>query len=147
MFGDAAAGPWLRALLLHPRARPLRFITSGAIAAAVQLGLLVAFERLGWGIMSNAAALAVATQVNFLLSARLTWGDRDHGSGLFQRWLLYQGSTGTMAVVNMAVFLVARTWLPAVEASALGILAGAVGNYLSADRMVFRRPGIAGQGA
>lgn len=43
-----------------------------------------------------------------------------------------------MAVVNMVVFVAARTLVPYLAASAAGICAAAVGNFLIGDRLVFR---------
>jgi putative flippase GtrA len=55
-------------------------------------------------------------------------------------WLLFHGSIAAMALVNMLTFAAARSFVPALVASVIGIAAGAVGNYLAGDRLVFRQP-------
>jgi putative flippase GtrA len=42
-----------------------------------------------------------------------------------------------MAVLNMLVFVLARTVAPVLLASAIGIAVAAVGNFLLGDRLVF----------
>lgn len=48
-----------------------------------------------------------------------------------------------MALVNMLVFVAVRGFVPALAASALGIAAGACGNYLAGDRLIFRQASTA----
>lgn len=129
----------LRAVLLSSAARPLRFAGTGVVAGLVQLCVLASLTRHGWGSLpANLAAFMLAAQVNFALSCIITWHDRDLSHSWRRRWLMYHASIAAMALLNLAVFLVARPFIPALSASALGIVAGALGNYLSGDRLVFR---------
>ena len=130
----------IRFFLLSPAARPLRFIGIGSTAAAIQLATLAVFIDRGWhDIPANIVAFLFAAQVNFALSYNLTWHDRRAPGGRLRSWLLFHGSIAVMALVNLLVFLLARTVTPAIVASALGIAAGALGNYITGDRLVFHR--------
>lgn len=127
------------ALLLAPRARPLRFVLTGGTAGMVQLVLLALLMRFGWNAMlANGAAFLLAAQVNFALSVTLTWRDRSPANSLIRSWLLFHASIALMAAVNMLTFAGTHSVLPALAASLAGIGAGAVGNYLAGDRLVFR---------
>jgi len=120
--------------------RPLRFALTGGIAAVTQLALLALLTGHGWPTLpANAVAFLLAAQVNFALSSTFTWRDRSAGRGLRRHWLAFHGSIASMAVVNMLVFLAARTALPTLAASALGIGAAAIGNFIIGDRLVFRQ--------
>jgi putative flippase GtrA len=119
---------------------------TGGTAGAVQLVLLALMMRHGWdALLANAVAFLVAAQVNFALSVTLTWRDRQTDGGRVRatarRWMLFHGSIALMALVNMLTFAVARSVLPAPAASFVGIAAGAAGNYLLGDRIVFRGAG------
>lgn len=141
-------------MLLHPlrarigtlpfpvAARPLRFALTGGLAGLVQLGLLAALADHGWRPwIANLAAFLLAAQLNFALSTLYTWRDRRGTDVLWRRWLLFHGSISGMAVLNIAVYTVARTVLPYLLASAAGIAVAAVGNFLLGDRLVFRAHG------
>lgn len=135
----------LRALLLSPAARPLRFAGTGGTAGAVQLLLLAVMTRHGWNpVAANGVAFLLAAQLNFALSWTLTWRDRypdgRRFASLGRSWLLFHGSIAFMALVNMLTFALARSFLPTLAASMAGIAAGAAGNYFAGDRLVFRRP-------
>lgn len=130
----------LRFSLSSPAARPFRFIGTGVTAAAIQLGTLTLLIHLGWhDIPANVVAFLFAAQINFVLSYNLTWHDRHAPGTRLRCWLLFHGSIALMALLNLVVFLLARSIVPAVVASALGIMAGALGNYLTGDRLVFHR--------
>jgi putative flippase GtrA len=130
----------IREIALSGAARPLRFAGTGGTAASVQVLLLVVLTRHGWNaLVANGVAFLMATQVNFGLSAAFTWRDRGVADSLGRRWLLYHVSVALMASVNMLVFVLVRSMVPTVLASLVGIGAGAVGNYLLGDRLVFRR--------
>ena len=125
-------------------ARPLRFALTGGLAGLLQLGLLALLTGRGWPTApANAVAFLLAAQVNFALSSLFTWRDRQRTAPLWRRWLAFHGAIVATALVNQSVFLVARTVLPALVASAAGIAVAAVGNYLLGDRLVFRTPGAA----
>jgi putative flippase GtrA len=137
--GLRAGAPALCGWLLSAGARPLRFALTGGGAGLVQLGLLALLTGRGWPVASaNAVAFLLAAQVNFVLSTTLTWRDRGTTAPLWRRWLMYHGSIVAMAAVNGLVFLAARTALPPVPASATGIAAAGLGNFLLGDRLVFR---------
>lgn len=129
----------MRGMLLSTSARPLRFAGTGGAAGAVQLILLALLTRHAWHpVIANCVAFLLAAQVNFLLSLTFTWRDRAPAGSIPRRWILFHGSMGSMALVNMAVFAVARPFIPLAPASLAGIAAGALGNYLLGDRLVFR---------
>jgi putative flippase GtrA len=129
----------LRHAFFSPSARPLRFVVTGGLSGITQLVLLKLFTDQGvHALPANAAAFLLAAQVNFALSNLFTWRDRGAGRGPWRRWLVFHGSIAGMAVVNMAVFAVARTTMPDPAASITGIGAAAVGNFLIGDRLVFR---------
>jgi putative flippase GtrA len=115
-------------------------VGTGGAAGATQLILLALMTRHGWdALLANVLAFLLAAQLNFALSLTFTWRDRRRSGSLVHRWLLYHGSIAAMALLNMLVFVVAHSLVPALVASALGIVAAAMGNYLAGDRLVFRR--------
>jgi putative flippase GtrA len=129
----------LRQAFFSPGARPLRFAMTGGLAGLTQLVLLKLFtDQSVHALPANAAAFLLAAQVNFVLSNLFTWRDRGAGRALWRRWLVFHGSIAGMAVVNMAVFAVARTMMPDLAASVAGICAAAFGNFLIGDHLVFR---------
>jgi putative flippase GtrA len=126
------------ALLLAERARPLRFALTGGLAGLVQLGLLAAMTHHGWpSLPANLAAFLLAAQLNFAVSTLFTWRDRRDNRGIGRRWLAFHACISGMAVLNMLVFVLARAVAPVLLASAIGIAAAAVGNFLLVDRLVF----------
>ncbi len=132
------------AFLWSKAARPLRFACTGGAAALVQLAILDALLDARWSpIPANVVALLLSTQVNFVLSYLFTWHDRRPVVGtplvVLGRWAAYQGSVTGTAVLNMAIFVVARADLHALAASALGTAVAAVINFIAGDRLVFRR--------
>jgi putative flippase GtrA len=130
----------LQTFLLSPAARPLRFAGTGITAAAVQLGLLTLFTHAGVeSLLANTVAFLLAAQVNFALSVTVTWRECLGNGELRTMWATFHGSIAAMALVNLLVFAVAREVMPALVASALGILAGALGNYAAGNTLVFRR--------
>ncbi len=123
-------------------ARPLRFALTGGSAALVQLGILDALTDGRWSpILADAVALLLSTQVNIVLSYLFTWRDRRPRAGtpraVLGRWAAYQGSAAGAALLNIGVFVVARTDLPIVVASALGTVIASVVNFVASDRLVF----------
>ncbi|MGH2583650.1 MAG: GtrA family protein [Dehalococcoidia bacterium] len=101
-------------------------------------GLLAVFLAAGWrAIPANAVAFLLSAQLNFALSRWFTWGDR-RKLGPARRWLAFHGSIAGTALLNQCVFVVAQVATPDLVASALGIGAAAVVNFLLQDRLVFR---------
>ena len=128
----------VRHVLDSPGARPLRFAGTGVTAGGLQLILLAVLTAHGWdALRGNLVAFLIAAQFNFAVSSLVTWRDRPSGS-LLRRWMLFHVSIAVMAGLNMAVFAVAHDLVPTLVASALGIAAGACGNYVAGDRLVFR---------
>jgi putative flippase GtrA len=131
-----------RLALLSPGARTLRFAVTGGLAGITQLALLEGLSRAGWdSLVANATAFLLAAQLNFFMSSLFTWRDRLAGQRIARRWLAFHAAIAGMALVNMVVFAITRTFMPPLAASVAGILAGAVGNFLIGDRLVFVRRG------
>jgi putative flippase GtrA len=127
---------------LSSRWRPLRFTFTGCTAALVQLALLETLTDAGWPVAAaDIISLLVSTQVNFVLSYVVTWGDRRQVGapmgGVFLRWAWYQGMIAAGLAVNMTVFLFVRSDLQLLVASAVGTAAGAGLNYVTGDHIVF----------
>ncbi len=134
----------IHGFLESPAARPLRFAGTGVAAGTLQLVLLAILTTYGWdALLANLTAFLVAAQFNFLLSNVLTWRDRDPTHSLHRRWMLFHASIALMAVLNMLVFAASRDLVPVIAASVLGIAAGACGNYLTGDRLIFRQSSAA----
>jgi putative flippase GtrA len=101
---------------------------------------LALFLGLGWSpTPSDAIAVIAATELNFLLSTFITWQDRWASDWWSVRWLLFHGSTGTMMIVNLLVFLGAQHLVQPLFASAAGIAIAGTGNFILANRVVFQQ--------
>jgi putative flippase GtrA len=139
----------IAAILLSERARPLRFVFTGGLCGLIQLVLFTLLERTGLStaplpLVANSVAFLLSAQVNFLLSVKLTWGDRkiqqpQRRSGLLARWLTFHGSILGTALLNQLVFLLAHLFLPSLVAVVLGIGVAALANFVLLDRQVFRK--------
>jgi putative flippase GtrA len=119
--------------------RLLHFMFTGGLAGLLQIYLLMVFTHYGWPpVAASATAALLGAQLNFMLSSLITWRDRP-AEVLWRRWLLYQGSiVGTMAL-SVLVFSLLHTIYPAVMASAGGILAGGIANFILGNHLVFRK--------
>jgi putative flippase GtrA len=116
-----------------------RFVLVGAASGIVQLALLDLFLRLGWSpIPSDAIAVVAGTEINFLLSTFITWQDRWVSDWWSVRWLLFHASAGTMMIANLLVFLAAHQLVEPLLASGAGIAIAGIGNFILANRVVFR---------
>ena len=129
-----APWPWV--------ARLLRFALTGGAAALVQLVILDALTDGRWPpVPADAVALLLSTQVNFVLSYLYTWRDRRPRAraprAVLGRWAAYQGSATGAALLNIGVFVVTRTDLPIVVASALGTVVASVVNFVASNYLVF----------
>jgi len=132
--------PRLVSLVLSERARPLRFVVTGGVAAVVQLTLLALLTYEGMhALPANVVAFVIAAQVNFLLSQAFTWHDRSEG-GLARRWVVFHSSIAAAALINLAVFALAHRVMPSLIAAALGILVASIVNFAAHDRLTFRAP-------
>ncbi len=117
--------------------RPVTFAIVGLVCFAVQYGLLSLAAAAGVApTLANAAGFFASAQLNFLLSARLTWADRSGSSG--RQWLSYQGTALLALVVNTVVFACALPWVGALVAAAFGVVVGAGVTFLVAHHVVFR---------
>lgn len=133
----------IRSLLYSDRARPLRFVMTGGISGCLQLVALYLGTR--WGLHplpANAAAFFIAAQLNFYLSQTFTWHDRRHprftAAAMLRRWLAFHLSIMGAAVLNLAIFALARLELPQTLAAICGIGGASVVNFLVHNRLAFR---------
>jgi putative flippase GtrA len=117
------------------------FAAVGASCFGVQLALLTAMVHLGASRpIANAIGFAISAQVNFLLSSKVTWGDRstsgwrDTGA----RWLGYNGTALVSLGVNTAVFTACYRAIGTTPAAAAGVLIGTVVVYLTCNLVIFR---------
>ncbi len=128
--------------LLRRRKRQLLFVCVGATCFLAQYTALTAMVAVGiYRPLANAIGFALAAQLNFALSARLTWRDRSSstvGRGLWTRWLSYNGTALISLAVNTAVFTIAYHRLGNLAAAALGVLTGMCVTYLVCDLVIFR---------
>ena len=110
----------------------------------MQLGVLALLVSMGLQpLLANAGAFALSAQMNFVLSQTFTWRDRNSGeaerAGLVGRWAAFHVCISAAAVVNLAVFALAMHVAAHLLAAILGIIAGAALNFLTNDRLTFRR--------
>ncbi|GHO86612.1 GtrA family protein [Dictyobacter formicarum] len=132
-------------ILFSRAARPLRFVCTGGLAAIIQLGLLNTLIAKGWeSATANVVSFLLSAQVNFLMSFFFTWRDRQPASDaqamhvLFSRWLKFHSSIVFTALLNQIVFIAARSFIPALLASALGIGVASLVNFFTMNTLVFR---------
>jgi putative flippase GtrA len=120
--------------------RALRFAAVGIVCFSVQYLVLKLLTAAGLpAAVADALGFALSAQLNFTLSTSFTWGDRQ---GTFSRslgalWLSFNASILVTLAINTGVFQLCRP-LGDLAASALGVLVGAVGNYVLCDIVVFR---------
>jgi glycosyltransferase involved in cell wall biosynthesis/putative flippase GtrA len=103
----------------------------------------IGIARVGEPMLANTVAFLLAAQVNFALSIVFTWRDRPGTSesrgALLRHWLRFHGSIVRTVLLNQGILAVARTTLPTLLASGLGIGVTSVANFVLGDRLVFRR--------
>ncbi len=140
-FRRTSFGQWAGGRLIA-RACPIRFACVGGTSAVLQLALLHILTGHGWNaIVAEIVAFFVSAQVNFLLHINITWRAwraTTTRQTLGRCWLAFHGSIAGTALLNLSVFTVAHLVLPALYAAALGIIAAAVVNFVTLDRLVFR---------
>jgi putative flippase GtrA len=130
----------VRTLLRRGR-RQLLFLCVGATCFLVQYTALTAMAAAGtYRPVANALGFVIAAQLNFALSARLTWRDRPLTAARtrWARWASYNGIALISLAVNTAVFTAAFHRLGNLPAAALGVLAGMCVTYLVCDLLIFR---------
>jgi putative flippase GtrA len=122
--------------------RATAFVVVGAVGFAVQLTALFGFTRIGWPVaVATAVAVELAVLHNFCWHQRWTWRDRPEESA-WRRLLRFHAATGVVSLVANVMLtwiLVRFLHLPILAANALSVAAASAGNYLAADRWVFRR--------
>ena len=127
--------------MLWRRRRQLLFVAVGATCFLVQFAILSALSRAGVSrTLANALGFVVSAQLNFVLSARLTWRDRPAGAARTQaaRLLSYNLTALLSLAVNTAVFALGYHRLGNLTAAALGVLCGMSVTYLVCDLLIFR---------
>lgn len=127
----------------HFLARPLRFGAVGLTCSGAQLGMLAAFIQLGMRHdLANMLALALSTQLNFLLSSLVIWPDRpvttDRARTILQRLVAFNAISFTTLLINEGVFAVSDRFLPYLIAGICGIAVAAPINYLIEHFFIFR---------
>jgi putative flippase GtrA len=132
--------------------RVARFGTVAGFCASLHLGILVLLVRFGTdSAVANGLGFGLSGQVNFVLSALFTWGDRSlpserTGAGrtaASRAWAARWAKFNTVAVggliVNELVFTTAmRLGTPLVPASLAGIVTGGIATFLVNDSLTFR---------
>jgi putative flippase GtrA len=121
--------------------RPAKFVVVGAVCFGVQYGFLLLLDSVGvlpW--VGNGLGFVASAQLNFVLSSRVTWGDRgaDAGGRFVRRWVSYQGSALLALAVNVAVFVVLSPHVWRIAASGAGVLVGSACSYAVNHLLVFR---------
>jgi putative flippase GtrA len=127
---------------LRGRKRIIIFLIVGATCFAVQFALLRMMASAGlYRPVANAVAFAISAQLNFVLSSRLTWGDRPAGTlrGTGGRWLAYNVTALLSLGVNTGVFVATYHAIGLMPSAAVGVLAGTALVYLVCNLLVFRR--------
>ncbi len=126
--------------LLRRSKRQLLFVCVGATCFLAQYAALTAMVAAGtYRPLADALGFAISAQLNFALSARLTWRDRPTAARApWARWASYNGIALISLAVNTAVFTVAYHRLGNLPAAALGVLAGMCVTYLVCDLLIFR---------
>lgn len=136
VLGIGVARPCLAALR-----RPATFAAVGLLCFGVQLGVLFLLRALGvpaW--LGNGIGFVVSAQLNFLLSALVTWGDRRGRRAVtVGRWASYQGSTLLALAVNVGVFTLTSPLLGDPLGAAVGVVTGTVVTYAVNNWVIFRR--------
>jgi putative flippase GtrA len=128
-------------LVSPARKRLLMFVAVGLTCFLVQFILLSIMVRLGiYRPIANAVSFGISAQLNFLLSSRLTWGDRPAAGrrGTGGRWLAYNATALASLGCNTAVFVAAYRAIGTTPAAALGVVTGTCLVYLACNQLVFR---------
>jgi putative flippase GtrA len=140
--------------LLRRRRRQLLFLCVGGACFLTQYGLLTAMTAGGvYRPLANALGFAASAQLNFALSARLTWRDRSANGqrgtlggrsprqarrAFWARLASYNGTALVSLAVNTGVFTIAYHRLGNLAAAALGVVCGMCVTYLVCDLVIFR---------
>lgn len=130
-------------VLMHRR-RQLLFVCVGVTCFLAQYSVLTAMSAMGVSRpLANALGFLISAQLNFALSAKLTWRDRPTGAGgtLWARLLSYNATALVSLAVNTAVFTVSYQQVGNLIGAALGVVCGMCVTYLVCDLLIFRERG------
>ena len=156
---ERPAAPWPPHACRLWDLRLVRFGTVAVSCTLLQLAILVGLAHLGLNqVIANGIGFALSAQLNFVLSARLTWRDRELRPSAdprarmltwAARWAAFNTIAVAALVANELIFATAThhgVWI--VAASLLGIVTGAAVTFTANNLITFRRgPVPAGQGA
>jgi glycosyltransferase involved in cell wall biosynthesis/putative flippase GtrA len=135
--------------LLRRNARILKYVAVGVTCFSLQFILLTAMVHLGtYRPIANSAAFAVSAQLNFLLSSKLTWGDRPtrgwrHSGG---RWAAYNCTALLSLACDSVVFASVYRSVGTTAAAVIGVITATCLTYLVCNRVVFRPRVVAAAG-
>ena len=119
----------------------LRFNAVGAAGVVVQLAIL-AVLRDGCGLpylVATALAVEAALLHNFYWHQRWTWRDRPPVPGRLGRFHISNGVVSLLGNLVLMRLLVGEAGLHYLAANVTTISICAAANFLTADRLVFRR--------
>lgn len=141
-----------RAARLRDRLWDLRLIRFGTVAVSctlLQLAILVGLTHLGLNqVIANGIGFTASAQLNFVLSARLTWRDRKlrpaadrraRALAWSARWAAFNAIAVAALAANELIFATAAhygVWI--VAASLLGIGTGAAMTFTANNLVTFR---------
>jgi putative flippase GtrA len=114
----------------------------GALCFGVQYVIMVCLATwagVAWPI-ANALGFIASAQLNFLLSAAFTWGDRTMTFG-WARWLSYHVSVLLGLIANSVAFAITLPVAGQAVASVAGVGTSMVLTYLVGNHVIFRRVG------
>jgi glycosyltransferase involved in cell wall biosynthesis/putative flippase GtrA len=134
--------------------RFVRFSVVAASSTLLQLLVLFGLTRLGVDkVLANGIGFALSAQLNFVLSARLTWRDRgpryaaharSPGRARLRAWSARWASFNVVALIALAVnelvfWVATHTGVRLLVASLLGIACGALVTFTANNLVTFRR--------
>jgi putative flippase GtrA len=138
------------AILRRPKTRPLLFAAVGGCCFLVQVGVLTALAAAGTSRpLANAIGFVISAQLNFALSSRLTWRDRQARTARarWTRLVSYNGTALLSLAVNTGVFALVYHRTGNLLAAALGVGCGMCSTYVVCHFLIFGdRAGRAGTG-
>ena len=121
--------------------RQLLFVAVGATCFLAQYGALTVMAAAGVNRpAANALGFVLSAQLNFILSSRLTWRDRNAGTAktLLARLIAYNGTALISLAVNTAVFTLTYQRIGNLAGAAAGVICGMCVTYLVCDLFIFR---------
>jgi putative flippase GtrA len=126
--------------------RWIRFLAIGLLGFVIQLaalGSLIARARWPW-LAATLASVELAVVHNFLWHARWTWRDRPGASlAAFMRFQLANGMVSLTGNAALMTLFTGVLGVPPLPANVLAVAVMSVGNFMLADRWVFRAAPLA----